>query len=188
MSHLLWLLVTFTGDFSAGCPFVYGEGQKNAESLGAPAFISHPGHPAFGNMPSFRLRRRQASSQAWCLFCGSHQKSLTDIFNIRQMSVPTFIFAVNRATPKSPPDFSLAVLHRGQSGRRGWPAEAVDFDFQTILSRRSRRASQSSLEKMCGPTSIRRGSMLKTETGVHRLPGRVRRPRLFNSDATRVME
>jgi hypothetical protein len=59
---------------------------------------------------------------------------------------------------------------------------------QTILSSRSRRSSQSSLEKMWGPTSIRRGSILKTETGVHGLPVRVRRPRLFSSAATRVME
>jgi len=188
MSHLLWLLVTFTGDFSAGCPFVYGEDRKMRKALGHRHLYLIPATPHSETCLRFAFGAGRPQVKPWCLFCGSHQKSLTDIFNIRQMSVPTFIFAVNRATPKSPSDFSLAVLHRGQSGRRGWPAEAVDFDFQTILSRRSRRASQSSLEKMCGPTSIRRGSMLKTETGVHRLPGRVRRPRLFNSDATRVME
>lgn len=59
---------------------------------------------------------------------------------------------------------------------------------QTSFSRCSRRASHSSLVKIWGPTSMRRGSMLNTETGVHGLPVRVRRPRLFSSDATSVIE
>src|SRR5579864_7945070 len=84
--------------------------------------------------------------------------------------------------PIQPPPSNTRIVER----QRNLPLKKQQI--YTILSNRARRASQSSLEKILGPTSMRRGSILKTETGVQGPPERVRRPRLFNSVATRVME
>src|SRR2546421_8877483 len=60
----------------------------------------------------------------------------------------------------------------------GCPYTAVSLTAVPLL-----RFSHSALRKTWGPTSIKRGSISKTDTGVHREPPRVRKPRRLISSA-----
>ena len=79
-----------------------------------------------------------------------------------------------------------SILDRTAAARfahRGWRS-CLEIDY-AMRNRWRVRAVHSVLEKMRGPTWMRRGNMSNTDPGVQFAPARVRNPLRFNSSATR---